>query len=212
MTHYRHLIWDWNGTLLDDAWLGVEILNGMLARRGMAAVTAQAYAAAFGFPVRAYYAAVGFDFTREPFDVLAAEFVDAYHRRRFECALQPGARQVLETLTARGYTHSVLSAYEQTALVEMIAHHDMDDIFTHLVGMHNHHADGKVANGLRFIATLGCQPAETLLIGDTLHDHEVATAIGAHCILIPSGHQSFERLAACGARVVEKIADVLRVL
>ena len=33
MGNYRHVIWDWNGTLLDDAWLCVEVLNGLLARR-----------------------------------------------------------------------------------------------------------------------------------------------------------------------------------
>ncbi|NCY21717.1 HAD family hydrolase, partial [bacterium] len=32
---YRHLIWDWNGTLLDDAWLCREIMNGQLRRRGL---------------------------------------------------------------------------------------------------------------------------------------------------------------------------------
>ncbi|MDH5646585.1 MAG: hypothetical protein OEZ01_11285, partial [Candidatus Heimdallarchaeota archaeon] len=32
-TRYEHIIWDWNGTLLDDAWLCVEIMNSMLAKR-----------------------------------------------------------------------------------------------------------------------------------------------------------------------------------
>ena len=40
---YRHIIWDWNGTLLDDAWLCVEILNEILRRRNEQPVTHERY-------------------------------------------------------------------------------------------------------------------------------------------------------------------------
>ena len=32
---YQHIIWDWNGTLINDIWLVVEIINKMLARRNL---------------------------------------------------------------------------------------------------------------------------------------------------------------------------------
>ena len=32
---YSHILWDWNGTLLDDAWLCVEVMNSMLAERDL---------------------------------------------------------------------------------------------------------------------------------------------------------------------------------
>ena len=35
---YTHIIWDWNGTLLDDAWLCVDVMNGMLGERGLLGV------------------------------------------------------------------------------------------------------------------------------------------------------------------------------
>ena len=48
----HHVIWDWNGTLVDDAWLCVEIINELLARRGLAPITPCKYSAVFGFPLR----------------------------------------------------------------------------------------------------------------------------------------------------------------
>ena len=35
LTAHRHLIWDWNGTLLDDLDLSVDVMNTLLARRGL---------------------------------------------------------------------------------------------------------------------------------------------------------------------------------
>ena len=41
--NYKHIVWDWNGTLLDDAWLCVEVLNQMLSQRGQTAITLEFY-------------------------------------------------------------------------------------------------------------------------------------------------------------------------
>ena len=49
--NYKHIVWDWNGTLLDDAWLCVEVLNQMLSQRGRAAITLEFYRQHFKFPV-----------------------------------------------------------------------------------------------------------------------------------------------------------------
>ena len=48
-----------------------------------------------------------------------------------------------------------------------------------------------------------------LLIGDTDHDQEVAAEMGIDCILIPAGHQSRERLQACGVPVLQSLEELL---
>ena len=42
-SQYKHIIWDWNGTLLDDAWLFVDIMNGVLENRNMDTITVKKY-------------------------------------------------------------------------------------------------------------------------------------------------------------------------
>ena len=89
--NYKHVVWDWNGTILCDVELGIEIMNGLLQQRRLALLTPASYRDLFTMPVQHYYARLGFDFAREPFEIvgklwmvlLATPFV-AYLRRRDE--------------------------------------------------------------------------------------------------------------------------------
>jgi phosphoglycolate phosphatase len=205
---YAYLLWDWNGTLLDDAGVCVTIINALLARRGLPQVDAARYQAEFTFPVRDYYRRVGFDFARDPFETLAQEFVAAYDVQRFACALQPAVHQALGAAAARGLPQAILSAYEQGRLEELTRHAGVAHYFTCLAGLDHYYADGKIARGRELLAALPCPPAHVLLIGDTLHDLEVAEALGMDCLLVPGGHQSLARLQASGARVLPSLAAV----
>ena len=72
---FRHVIWDWNGTLLDDAWLCREIMNGQLKRRGHATISRERYEEVFDFPVEGYYRKVGFRWDQETFTEAGTEFI-----------------------------------------------------------------------------------------------------------------------------------------
>jgi len=210
LREYRHIIWDWNGTLLDDAWLCVEVCNEMLSARGKRAMTLEQYQANFDFPVKDFYPKAGFDFAVEPFEVLAREYVDKYNSRRFECKLRENALAVLNSIADRGLSQSLLSAYHKARLDEAVDFFDIRRFFTEVIGLQDHHAVGKVEEGRLLIEKSGFRPAEILLIGDTVHDYEVAEAVGIDCILIPSGHNSKERLESCGVMVMDSLAKLLQ--
>ena len=193
MTKYKHIIWDWNGTLLNDRWLCVAVINDMLAPRGLPAMTEARYRGMFDFPVKDYYVRLGFDFQQEAFEKVAIEFIDVYHKRWPECELQPGTLEVLPACAKLGLSQSVLSAMEHNSLVRMIGHFELEPYFKELVGIDDHYADGKIENGKRHLRQLGLQPAEVLFIGDTVHDFDVATAIGVDCLLLTHGHHATER-------------------
>ena len=206
---YTHVIWDWNGTLFDDAWLCVEIENGILRRRGRPPISAEQYAEQFGFPVKDYYRRLGFDFDEEPFEPIGTEFFEEYSRRQSECRLQGGARDVLTACAESGLGQSVLSAYQHDALEELLEAHGVRRFFTLVVGLGDHYAGSKAANGKRLMERLDCHPRDVLLIGDTTHDAEVAAEMGTDCVLIPGGHQSRARLESCGVPVLNGLMDVL---
>ncbi len=205
---YRHVIWDWNGTILDDSWLCVEILNNSLARRGLKTVTLKEYQQRFGFPVQQYYESLGFDFSRETFHDVSVDFHAYYSARRFECKMQQGVLETLEALKQMGITQSVLSAYEQSMLEQVIDHYGLRKYFTQLVGMNDIYAASKVDNGRLLVRGLTCLPSQVLLVGDTIHDWEVARQIGVDCVLFPGGHQTIERLQTCGVKIIPKISRV----
>jgi len=50
---------------------------------------------------------------------------------------------------------------------------------------------------------------DALLIGDTVHDYEVAKALGVDCVLIPNGHQSREKLLLCNVPILDNITHVV---
>jgi phosphoglycolate phosphatase len=171
-------------------------------------VTPERYADVFTFPVSDYYRLIGFDFSRETFETVGSEFMAGYEARRLECRLQPGAREALERAAERGLEQSVLSGYRQDTLEELLAHGGLRGFFQHVVGSDDHYARGKAAHAFRWLRQSGAEPGRTLLVGDTVHDWEVARAIGADCVLIPCGHNARPRLAACGVPMLDSLAEL----
>ena len=191
-----HIIWDWNGTLLDDADLCVSVMNDVLGKRGLPLLTAERYAHQFRFPVREYYRELGFDFEQESFELVGTEFIEGYSARE----------------AARGLRQSVLSASQQGRLEHQARRLEVHAHFEALVGLDDHYAASKVEVGHRWMELSGVNPLLTVLVGDTDHDVEVARALGVHCLLVPSGHQSPARLAKCGVEVLPGLAALLEVL
>ena len=205
---YQHIIWDWNGTLFDDAWLCLDIINHMLQRRSLPALTPERYQTIFRFPVIDYYRQLGFDFAREPFEAISDEFIGAYEHRRGECQLREQALMILTGNVKAGLSQSILSASKQDLLQQAVAGFGIGEMFVKVLGIENHHAFGKLDIGRAWVREIDLDPTRILLIGDTAHDYEVAQAMGVDCVLLPSGHQSSARLEASGARVVESLASL----
>lgn len=208
----RYVIWDWNGTLVDDAWLCVEIANELLGRRGLVPITPRQYSEAFDFPLRTYYERLGFNLEREEFAALGDEFNSLYSQRRGACRLRPGARAVLAALGGNGIGQSLLSASDQVSLEEMVADYGLQPYFAAVAGVDNRLGEGKIERGHQHLAALNCRRDEVLLVGDTLHDIEVAAALGIHCVLLPSGHQSRRRLELGACAVVDGLFAVAALL
>lgn len=209
---YTHLIWDWNGTLLDDAWLCMDIMNKLLAARHLPVLTAERYADKFGFPVIDYYAAIGFDFSSEPFEHISTAYIQDYESRKSTCALRNGAMEMLAHCQGLGMKQYVLSASKQKSLVEILASLWLTAYFDRVSGLDDHHAFGKEQVGHQLMQGLALPPGETVMIGDTLHDAAVSKALGIDCLLLPSGHQSKTRLLQAAVPVLEDWEEVQQYL
>ncbi len=205
----RHVVWDWNGTLLDDTDLCVGIMNGMLARRGLPPIDLPFYRAVIEFPVEGYYRKMGFDFIREPFEVLSDEYIAAYQAGWRGCALQRGAAETMDALARAGVGQSVLSASKAGHLTEQLAHFDVSRRLMAVAGVEDHHGRGKGHLAQAHVAGLGLPPASVVFVGDTLHDAEVARLAGAPCVLLACGHYSRQRLATAGVPVTEDFNELM---
>lgn len=195
------ILWDWNGTLLNDVPLCYTLINTMLTRHGYPALSSQEdYRNVFCFPIEAYYQKAGFDFARHPFRELAVEYMELYQPQSLACSLQADAVCALESLA--DVRHVVLSASRQDYLEQQIAHFGLTSYFDALLGIQDIYASSKVQAGKQWLAA---HPDDAIMIGDSTHDFEVATALGAKAALYAGGHQAVEVLTNTGAPVFESL-------
>jgi phosphoglycolate phosphatase len=205
---YRHIIWDYNGTLLNDVDLSVSVMNAMLSERNLPKITTKKYKKIFDFPVVDYYAELGFDFASEPFDVVGLEFIRNYDNRRNELKLQNSALEILDFFQKQNIIQSILSARNQKQLEEELLHFEIEKYFSHVSGLSDDYAGGKTENGKILLEKIGIEKSKTVLIGDTLHDFETAQIIGTDCILIADGHNNYKKLQKTGTSVLRKLEDL----
>lgn len=194
------LIWDFNGTLLNDVQACLDALNALLRPRGIAPLTREDYRRTFRFPVAEFYHGLGMA-PADPFDWEA--LAESFHMRYLfskTLALQPGAAEAVATFRAAGIRQGVLSALEQGLLEIQLRQFGLADAMDFVCGSRN--LDGASKEAAARSLSL-CGPV--LLIGDTLHDAEVARSQGWDCVLCSAGHQTEERLLPAGFPVIPSL-------
>ena len=209
--NYKHIIWDWNGTLLDDRCLCIESINSLLMDRGIPVLNEKDYLAFFDFPVKDYYLRAGFDFTEEDFKTPALQFIDLYDKGRKECHMQENALMVLNYFKDKRISQSLLSASEEGILNDMVDHFSLRKYFCEVAGLNNHYAASKVDLGRSLLEKLSIPPDQILMIGDTCHDYEVAQSLGVDIILYDQGHFPEYRLKNCESPIISNLIDLQKI-
>ena len=206
--HKNTIIWDWNGTLLNDVEMCVDCMNVLLEKRHLPRLTLETYREVFDFPVKNYYGKIGIDFSREDFEVPAKEFMDLYHRFLPETELFPCAKEVLTDFKKRGYRQLIISAMEHNSLVKTLEERGILSFFDAVSGIDNIYAGGKTEMARAFLNRLELLPGQMIFIGDTLHDREVAQSLGIDYLLVAAGHQSKGVLLEKTTRVVDRLSEI----
>ncbi len=206
-----HIIWDWNGTLLDDTQACVNSINVLLAKRGVPTLDLPRYRDLFGFPVIDFYRRINFPLGSENWNAVAREFHDVFLADT-TFKLQSATIETLQRIQAKEIQQSVLSASEQSILDLMLVTYGIRDFFTHVCGVNNLFGDSKIEIGHKLLTQLTIPNDDVVIVGDTLHDVEVAQALGVSCVLIAQGHQSRKRLEQAGVPVFEDLDAFYRAL
>lgn len=209
MENITTIIWDWNGTLLDDIEICRSIINGLLEERGIEKLSFERYKEIFTFPVKDYYEKAGFDFTKEDFSIPADAFIEEYNKSIPLAPLHKEATKALVHFENLYKRQIIISAMKQDDLRESVSAKGIDHHFEEISGINDHYANGKIENAKRMLQQLNLDAKNCLLIGDTIHDHEVAEALGCECILVAKGHQSFERLQTTHRKVFQSLEELM---
>ncbi len=206
-----HIIWDWNGTLLDDVSFGYRLANWLLSQYHLPQIeNLETYRRIFTFPVKDYYNAIGFG--DDIFPEVAVKWMDKYMAEEHECPLQPGALEVTRLFREKGLRQVIISASQLENLKFQLKERPFFDYFDPPRGRGDIYAGSKIEIALDWMKTSGARSETTVFIGDTLHDYDVAQAIGCRCILVEGGHQLPETLKKSGAIVAKSLPHAAEIV
>ena len=208
-----HVVWDWNGTLLDDFELTARIAARTLATLGVPDVTGDDIRAHFQRPFSGFYARLfGRPITPIELDYIRERYRVEYHAELHALRLQQDAEEALDLVEAHPATQSLLSMAPDGQLQALVDEHGLRGRFVRVEGSPASDSDGIKAERLRaHLAELEVHATSAVVIGDTVDDQEAALAVGASSVLVTTGSSSRASLEATGAPVVDTLLDAVRV-
>jgi phosphoglycolate phosphatase-like HAD superfamily hydrolase len=203
-----HVVWDWNGTLLDDLPLVVAATNASIAEYGVTPITAEEHRRDFIRPIADYYAMLlGRAVDEAEFARLDKTFHTAYADGLASCALASDAMTALASGTG---TQSLLSMWFHAELVPAVSRYGLTGYFTRVDGLRASIGGGsKTPCLITHLAELGLTGPDCVLIGDSVDDSDAAAAVGARCVLYAGGFTGTERLRATGRPIARSLSEAV---
>ncbi len=208
---YRHIFWDWNGTLLDDANAACSAVNIMLEKRQLPLITFQQYKEYIDVPIVRFYEKV-MDMSKENMESLSVEYDSLWRENLRNSPLSHGATDILNKLSEAGAEQYIFSSSRNELIEPFLQSFDIDKNFKAVLGAPDRYVGSKAERTRDYIIKNNIPSNKILFVGDMLHDSEVAEFVGADCVLVSSGHQSEAALKASGRRVfpsLQKLSDYL---
>lgn len=209
---YKYIVFDFNGTIIDDVQLCLDLLNEMLEIQNLPKVSLKKYKDIFTFPIIEYYKKAGFTFEKTSFKEMSEWFVKKYQPLSFSCNLFPHIKDIILTLKARGYKVILLSASQIDNLKEQTDKFKITHLFDDILGIDNIEARSKYEIAKKYFDSKNVNMKECLFIGDSVHDYEVGSSLGGDVILVTYGHQSINQLTTCNAPLISDIMEVEKYL
>ena len=208
---YEYLVLDFNGTIIDDVDLCLNILNHLLEERNYKKVSLEEYKHIFTFPIKKYYINAGFDLEKYSFTSISNEFISLYQKASLNCKLYEGINELIDKCNNNRIKVVLLSASQIDNLKEQTDHFGLSEKFEAILGTSTIEAASKVESGKNYFKDK--QDKKILFVGDTTHDAEVASAIGADALLITHGHQARDiLLKANPLKVINSFKEVEDIL
>ncbi|MCB8906542.1 MULTISPECIES: HAD family hydrolase [unclassified Streptomyces] len=209
----KHLVWDWNGTLLDDISAVIGATNAAFAELGLEPITLERYRELYTVPVPKFYERL---MGRLPTDAEWSVMDGAFHRHYWEraegCGLTSGAAELLAARQESGFTQSLLSLAPHAELIPLVRRHGIAERFVRMDGRADASTDGKSGHMVRHLAALGgVLPERVVVIGDAADDAIAAQHVGAKAVLYTGGSHSRASLSRVGVPVVDSLEEAVAV-
>ena len=206
----KTIIWDFNGTILDDVDVAVKIVNSILKELNYKhTLTKEEYKDIFKFPVIEYYELAGVNFDIHPFEYVSELYIKYLNIYVNESSIYKDFYNLINLSKSKGYNNVILSATRNDMLLNMIKDYKLEEYFDEIYGISDIYAHSKLDIAKTWNSTSKYAKNEKIYIGDTCHDWDVALSIDATPYIICSGHQSRKRLEENDIKVYNNLSEVM---
>ncbi|MBK1698479.1 HAD-IA family hydrolase [Rhodovibrio salinarum] len=212
---YALIVFDVDGTLVDSQAGIVASMADAFAEIGLAAPTAEQTRRVVGLSLDEAVARLLPGGLEDPrLDKAVDAYKHAFMARRarpdYDEPLFPGVREVLAALDHPQVCLGVATGKSQRGLEATLAHHDLTRFF-----VTTQTADGGPGKPhprmlQAAMRAVGAEPQETLLIGDTVFDVEMAGNAGVTAFGVGWGYHDAAELSRAGAHTILQSFDELR--
>lgn len=193
------VIFDWNGTILDDAFCVLNATNYALSSVGVAPTTMEKYCTEYTIPLNKTYKALGCseEQIEDKDGKLISSFFDHYQKHLVHTNLREGANIVLACLKQMNVKNAVLSNATVQIITEQSkrlgAYDFIDDVLAHDMDLSApFRKSGKGDWLTKYVADQKIDQA--IVVGDTPEEAEIANDHGFVSILITGGTCTRQRL------------------
>ena len=205
----RHVVWDWNGTLLDDTHVAIESINAVCRSYGRPEITLRAWHA---LPrhrrlLDCYSQVLGVPLQPQDWYDIYAVYRERYVALLADCRLAAGVPELLRSRS--DLTQSLLSMSPHDHLLELVDTHGLTGVFTRVDGLLHDDDVPKTEHLAEHLRAQDLDPGDVVVIGDTIGDAEAAQALECSAVLVTTGLCSRAALEITGFPVADSVAEAL---
>lgn len=204
---YECVVWDWNGTIVDDVNASLLSVNDMLIKRNLPLITLEQYHQYLDTPIYKFYEHI-FDLNKITFDIIQTEFNLGYNKHISDNPLNDGALTIMQKLRLNDIKQVIVSSSNQDIVQRGAERLSVAEYIDFISGSSDNFVGSKVERAIGVISKITTDYSKVVVIGDTLHDCQLANEIGADCILLSTGHQSKADLLTTGKPVIDSLNEV----
>ena len=208
-----HVVWDWNGTILDDNDAVVSAVNAVCTAFGRDHIDLDYWRSIYRRPLsEGYQELLARELSTQDWVEVDRLYHDAYRALLPTTRLAPGIPDELHRWRATGGQQSLLSMWFHDQLVPAVERHGLTRHFARIDGLRAEVGGGHKAPHLAaHVAAMGVDGADCVMIGDSVDDALAAASVGARCVLYSGGFTDAARLAEVGVPVVDSLTEAVAI-
>jgi phosphoglycolate phosphatase len=212
------VIFDCDGTLVDSQHMIVAAMSQAYRAHGLPVPQCEVLLSVVGLSLVEAFAKLGEGREAFPAESLADHYRDAFHAMRGPGApvepLYPGAAEAIAELAQRGdVVLGVATGKSQRGVRLVLGHHGLLEHFITIKTADDAPSKPHPEMVLAAMQDAGAEPENTIVVGDTAYDMEMARAAGASGIGVAWGYHPRAALESAGAvAVIECFANLVPTL